>query len=107
MLDKFVLSAASTVRVPIGGEHTDDVDGELLPNDGAGRSERPTVQTFPSLVGSLLWIARCTRPDIAYAVHQVTRRTHAPHMSDWRMAKKIDRYLKGTLSSLCTHPGAA
>ncbi|KAG6609052.1 Integrase catalytic core protein [Phytophthora cinnamomi] len=81
MLDKFGLSEASAVRVPIGGEHESDVDGELLPNDGAGSPQRPTVQTFQSLVGSLLWVARCTRPDIAYAVHRVTRRTHEPRGS--------------------------
>ncbi|KAE8889350.1 hypothetical protein PF007_g14784 [Phytophthora fragariae] len=99
MLDKFGLSEASAVRVPIGGEHENDVDGELLPNDGAGSPQRPTVQTFQSLVGSLLWIARCTRPDIAYAVHRVTRRTHEPRVSDWRLAKKIARYLKGTVDT--------
>ncbi|KAE9238201.1 hypothetical protein PF005_g327 [Phytophthora fragariae] len=99
MLDKFGLSEASAVRVPIGGEHENDVDGELLPNDGAGSSQRPTVQTFQSLVGSLLWIARCTRPYIAYAVHRVTRRTHEPRVSDWRLAKKIARYLKGTVDT--------
>ncbi|KAE9207773.1 hypothetical protein PF004_g16945 [Phytophthora fragariae] len=99
MLDKFGLSEASAVRVPIGGEHENDVDGELLPNDGAGSPQRPTVQTFQSLVGSLLWIARCTRPDIAYAVHRVTRRTHEHRVSDWRLAKKIARYLKGTVDT--------
>ncbi|KAE8991914.1 hypothetical protein PR002_g20704 [Phytophthora rubi] len=99
MLDKFGLSEASAVRVPIGGEHENDVDGELLPNDGAGSPQRPTVQTFQSLVGSLLWVARCTRPDIAYAVHRVTRRTHEPRVSDWRLAKKIARYLKGTVDT--------
>ncbi|KAE8985246.1 hypothetical protein PR001_g22945 [Phytophthora rubi] len=41
MLDKFGLSEASAVRVPIGGEHENDVDGELLPNDGAGSPLRP------------------------------------------------------------------
>ncbi|KAE9302338.1 hypothetical protein PR003_g22284 [Phytophthora rubi] len=99
MLDKFGLSEASAVRVPIGGEHENDVDGELLPNDGAGSPQRPTVKTFQSLVGSLLWIARCTRPDIAYAVHRVTRRTHEPRVSDWRLVKKIARYLKGTVDT--------
>ncbi|KAG6572596.1 Integrase catalytic core protein [Phytophthora cinnamomi] len=99
MLDKFGLSEASAVRVPIGGEHESDVDGELLPNDGAGSPQRPTVQTFQSLVGSLLWVARCTRPDIAYAVHRVTRRTHEPRVSDWRLAEKIARYLKGTVDT--------
>lgn len=31
-----------------------------------------------------------------FAVHRVTRRSHAPSESDWRLAKKIAKYLKGT-----------
>ncbi|OWY96906.1 putative mitochondrial protein [Phytophthora megakarya] len=57
-----------------------------------------TVTTFQSLVGSLLWIARCTRPDIAFAVHKATRRTHAPTVADWKLAKRVLRYLAGTKS---------
>ncbi|OWZ18804.1 Pol Polyprotein [Phytophthora megakarya] len=94
LLDKFGLASASAVRVPIGGENDNESEGDLLPKHGAGNPERPTVQTFQSLVGSLLWIARCTRPDIAFAAHRVTRRTHAPRVNDWRLAKKIARYLK-------------
>uniref|UniRef100_A0AAV1TE48 Polyprotein n=1 Tax=Peronospora matthiolae TaxID=2874970 RepID=A0AAV1TE48_9STRA len=62
---------------------------------GKGSPKRPTVQTFQSLVGSLLWISRCTRLAIAFAVHRVTRRSHAPSEGDWRLAKKIAKYLKG------------
>ncbi len=36
------------------------------------------IKQFRTLAGSLLWLARCTRPDIAFAVHMMTRRTHAP-----------------------------
>lgn len=32
-----------------------------------------------------------------YAVHRVTRRTHAPRESDWRSTKQIVQYLKGTI----------
>ncbi|KAG3098646.1 hypothetical protein PI125_g15278 [Phytophthora idaei] len=92
IIEKVGLAKAAPVRVPIGGEEV----GELLPTDGAGSPQRPTVQTFQSLVGSLLWIARCPRPDIAFAVHRVTRHSHAPRESDWRLAKKIAKYLKGT-----------
>ncbi|OWZ14944.1 hypothetical protein PHMEG_00011504 [Phytophthora megakarya] len=99
LLDKFGLASASAVRVPIGGENDNESEGDLLPKHGAGNPERPTVQTFQSLVGSLLWIARCTRPDIAFAAHRVTRRTHAPRVNDWRLAKKIARYLKGTIAT--------
>jgi hypothetical protein len=51
---------------------------------------------FRTMAGALLWIARCTRPDIAFAVHQMTRRTHAPRMCDLKMGKRILRHLAGT-----------
>ena len=41
-------------------------------------------------------MARCTRPDIAFAAHRSTRRTHSPTISDWKLAKRISRYLLGT-----------
>uniref|UniRef100_A0AAV1TI68 Uncharacterized protein n=1 Tax=Peronospora matthiolae TaxID=2874970 RepID=A0AAV1TI68_9STRA len=69
-------------------------DAELLGTPSAKLG--PTVRQFQSLVGSLLWVARCTRPDIAFAVHKVTRRAHAPRLADWKLAKRISRYLKGT-----------
>ena len=53
-----------------------------------GRTERPTVQWFQSLVGSLLWIACCSRLDIAYAVHRATHLTHAPTDRDLKIAKR-------------------
>ncbi len=51
---------------------------------------------FRTLAGALLWITRCTRPDIGFAVHQMTRRTHDPCMCDFKLGKKILRYLAGT-----------
>ncbi len=63
---------------------------------GPGTPEAPTVKSFQSLVGTLLWVARCTRPDIAFAVHCATRRAHVPTCNDYRLAKKIARYLAGS-----------
>nr|CCA19288.1 PREDICTED: similar to pol polyprotein putative [Albugo laibachii Nc14] len=95
MLEKFGLSESAAVRVPMGGDEGDE-ETALLLSGGCGSPQRPTVQTFQSLVGSLLWIDRCTRPDIAFAVHGVMRRSHAPTEGDWRLEKKIAKYLKGT-----------
>lgn len=92
MLERFGLVDSAAVRVPIGGDDGDE-EVALLPSDGKGSPNRPTVQNFQSLVGSLLWISRCTRPDIAFAVHRVTRRSHAPSEGDWRLAKEIAKYL--------------
>ena len=96
MLARFNLTNATTVRTPIGEEEEPTEGDQLLPATTAGMTDVPTVKQFQSLVGSLLWISRCTRPDIAFAVHRATRKCHAPTMNDWKLAKRIARYLSGT-----------
>lgn len=41
-----------------------------------------------------MWVVR--RPDIAFAVHKAARRTHGPTVDEWKLAKRILRYLGGT-----------
>ena len=36
---------------------------------------------------------------IVFAVHMATRKTHAPNDVDWKKAKKILRYFKGTVAN--------
>ena len=59
----------------------DDYDVKLDGAELLGASNKwadTMIREFQSLVGSLLWIARCTRPDIAFTVHKASRQTHAP-----------------------------
>ena len=58
-----------------------------------------TIKDFQSLVGSLLWSSRCTRPDKSFSVHRGSRRPHQPTMVDYQLAKKIARHLSGTKTS--------
>ena len=51
---------------------------------------------FRNVLGCLLWLTTNTRPDIAFAVHQVARRTADPSLAAWKAIKRILRYLKGT-----------
>jgi hypothetical protein len=95
VLKKHGLENANATRLPISLNYDEVDDGELLPPRST--TEQPvSVQVYQSIVGSLLWIARCTRPDIMFAVHAVTRKTHAPSEKDLKIAKQIMRYLKGT-----------
>ena len=55
----------------------------------------PTENKFKELVGSLLYLVTCTRPDIAHAV-SVASRTSEPTQAHWNALKRILRYLKGT-----------
>ena len=51
---------------------------------------------YQKIVGALLYLAICTRPDIASAVRQVGRFASEPTNRHLAAAKRILRYLKGT-----------
>ncbi|POM77293.1 LOW QUALITY PROTEIN: Integrase catalytic core protein [Phytophthora palmivora] len=96
MLREHGMELAHGVRAPIGHEWNENQDEIMARLPAFGSEGAITVTKFRSLVGSLLWVARCTRPDIAFAVHKVTRRAHCPTMADWKLTKRILRYLAGT-----------
>jgi hypothetical protein len=51
---------------------------------------------YRSLIGSLMYLAISTRPDIAYAVQQLCKFLDSYRHAHWEAAKCIVRYLKGT-----------
>ena len=51
---------------------------------------------YPTVIGMLMFLANNSRPDIAFAVHQCARFTHAPKESHAAGVKRIIRYLNGT-----------
>jgi hypothetical protein len=65
---------------------------------GADRDGDPfdELWEYATVVGMLMYLAANTRPDIAYAVHQAARYTHAPKASHAVAVKRILRYLCGT-----------
>ena len=51
---------------------------------------------YASLIGSLMYAAIATRPDIAYMVSQLASFTANPNLGHWTAAKRVLRYLAGT-----------
>ena len=56
----------------------------------------PLQVPYSELVGSLLYLAGATRPDIAYAVNVLNRHQINPTELEYKMATRVFSYLKGT-----------
>lgn len=57
---------------------------------------------YQEAVGSLLYLAQGTRPDIAFAVNDVSRFNSNYSVAHWKAVKRIFRYLRGTTNlKLC------
>jgi hypothetical protein len=70
-------------------------DGKTLGSDKNGPAAEQDWN-YASIIGMLLYLAGNSRPDIAFAVHQAARFTHAPKASHEKAVIRICRYLKGT-----------
>ena len=89
VLEKNGLTDANSVRLPISGVQVIEGDNDLLKEKAVGLHRVPNINDFRSLVGSLLWVSCCTRPDISFAVHRATRQSHALTVQDYELVKKI------------------
>jgi hypothetical protein len=76
----------------------------FLPGQGAPADK----EVYAALVGCLLWVGRCTRPDISDAVRVLSRRVASPTTSDFKGLHRVLAFLKGTQTSgLVFSPGGS
>ena len=61
------------------------------------------LRIYRSLVGSLLYLAEQTRPDIMYTVNILSRHMNAPTNQNWMCGKRLLRYLQGSKSLKLTY----
>lgn len=67
--------------------------------------EKDQMQGVPyqEAIGSLMYLAQCTRPDIAYAVGHLSRYSSNPGPRHWNAVKHLFRYLKETVDYKLTY----
>ncbi|KAE8822081.1 hypothetical protein HRS9139_10470 [Pyrenophora teres f. teres] len=72
------------------------MDDKLVLEPNIATAEPQEKRHYQSLIGSLMYLMLCTRPDIAYAVSQLSRFAANPSKKHLEAAKRLLRYLKGT-----------
>ena len=53
---------------------------------------------YTQVLGSLMYIMNCTRPDLAYSVSRLSRYSHNPGKDHWYALVRVLRYLKHTMN---------
>ena len=87
ILKKFEMLISNPVSTPV------ECGVKLSKHDD---KEKVNLTFFKSLVESLRYLT-CTRPNILFGIVQVNRYMEVPTMTHLKTAKRILRYLKGTL----------
>ena len=91
VLDRFKMTECKPASIPMDP----GVANSLLPYDG--NADKETIKWYQSAIGSLMWPAVHTRPDIAYSVGVLSRYCSNPGPTHCNLVIQIFRYLSGTL----------
>jgi hypothetical protein len=89
ILERFSMDKATPRSLPL--------DPGTRLSRGAGEPLGPSLSLlYKEMVGSMMYLACCTRPDIAHAVGLLARAFKAPRTAHLAAAKGVMRYLAGT-----------
>jgi len=91
ILLQFGMNEANPVSTPMD-------PGSRLNKGKGNKDDIKTNRPYRELIGSLMYIAIGTRPDIAHSVSALSQFNDCFDDSHWSAAKKILRYLKGTVN---------
>jgi hypothetical protein len=90
---RFGLADAKSEKLPLTpGINLSKADAPVTKEEISQMSTTP----YRSIIGSLLYAGRGTRPDIAFGVSLLSRFNQAPGPKHWKAAKKLLRYLLST-----------
>jgi len=85
LLETFNLKYTRKTNTPCVGDNT------------KGENKKPfDTTTYKSAIGSLIYLAKCTRPDISFAVGKAARISENPTITDWIKVTHILKYLNTT-----------
>jgi hypothetical protein len=95
ILEKFNMDKSYPSKTPMVVRSIDMEKDPFRPCDDGEKILGPKIP-YLSVIGALMYLANCTRPDIAFVVNLLARHSTAPTRRHWTSAKHILRYLNGT-----------
>lgn len=95
-------------------EKTRPISTPMITNQASNHERRNTEEEeytsesvpntlYREAIGSLLYLASATRPDVSYSTNVLSRHQVNPKESDWRMVTRIFQYLSGTRKYALTY----
>ena len=99
MLSTYDMHDCKTVKTPMDAHGLSTSMAPSTPEEIAFMKTKPYINA----VGSLMYLATSTRPDIAYAVGVLCRFNSNPGKAHWSAVQHLFRYLKGTLDYKLTY----
>ena len=96
ILDRFGMTKSTPVKMPM------DPHVKLTKTP---EEEHHDIPEYAAAIGSLMYAAIGTRPDIAYAVQHLSQFTSNPSPAHWSAIKRVFRYLNGTRNYGITYGG--
>ena len=90
---KFKLEKSKPLYVPM--QKGTKPSSKMSPSNEKQKQEMASIP-YKSAIGSLLYLAICTRPDISYAVSALARYSQNPGPEHWTLVKNVVQYVKHT-----------
>lgn len=87
ILEKFSKGDNGIVKTPM------DLSVHLSKNKGEGIHQLE----YSRIIGSLMYLTNCTRPDIACSISKLSRFTNNPSEDHWKAIRRVLKYLRYTL----------
>ena len=104
LLEKYGLKDANPVATPMDPNVKLDMEAKEA-EEAEEKEDLKIGHGYAQLIGSLMYLALATRPDISYAVNRLAQFTSNPKPVHWTALKRIFRYLKQTKNANLTYGG--
>lgn len=95
LLERFNMKDCKTANTPLEANVNQQVKDLKPPTNS--ETDEMKEKPYRQLVGSLLYLANTTRPNIMFATNFLSRFCENARIMHWKMAKHVLRYLRGTV----------